>query len=265
VVSADTIVWITGASSGIGAGLAATCPYEGARIINISRRANPNAENVLADLSEPDAWDAIITHLESELAAFRGRRAIFVHNAFLLEPVGFIGEIDPAAYRRHILANAAASLILAEAFLRLVPTGIEAGLVLMSSAAARVPFAGMAGYCASKAAMEQWARAVRSEHEHRRSTSWVVAIRPGGVDTPSMRAEAAYDSSVIPVAPEIRAALEAGLLDSVEVASRRIWDQLPPPPGSSPVILLGEMIAPPRPDPLPVEATPPAAPEGRAV
>jgi benzil reductase ((S)-benzoin forming) len=243
----DTILWITGATSGIGEALAATAPYPGARIVNISRRAATGLENVRADLADPNDWDVVADHLARELGRFEGRRAVFIHNAFLSEPVGFVGETDPAAYRRHILANAAAPLVLGEAFLRNIPAGIEAGLVMMSSAAARVPFAGRAGYGAGKAAMEQWVKTVRSEMAHRGSPTWVVAIRPGAVDTPSFRADAAADPVVNPTALASRAALEAGTVDTSEVAARRIWDVLPPGPDTPAVVFLGEMVAPPRP------------------
>lgn len=241
-----TTVWITGATSGIGEAMAATVPYDGARVINIARRSNPDLENVQADITDPHSWDTIADHLAQELTGFTGERAVFVHNAFVSEPTGFVGDVDPAAYRRHILANVAAPLVIGEAFLRNLPPGIEAGLVMISSAAARVPFAGRAGYGAGKAAMEQWVRTVRSEMEHRGSSTWVVAIRPGAVDTPSLRADAAADAAW-GTAAAIREALEAGTIDSAEVAARRIWDVLPPGPDTPAVVLLGEMIAPPRP------------------
>jgi benzil reductase ((S)-benzoin forming) len=240
-------VWITGATSGIGAALADTVPYPDARVINISRRPHPQLESVRADISDPADWDEVTAHLEAELPSLTGAaRVVFVHNAFSPDPVGFIGEVDPDAYRRHILANVAAPLILGEAFLRFRPAGVEAGLVMISSAAARVPYAGRAGYGAGKAAMEQWVRVVRSEQDHRRSGVWVVAIRPGAVDTPALRADAEADATENPTAPFIREALAKGQIDTAEVAARRIWDVLPPGPDTPAVVLLGEMIAPPR-------------------
>lgn len=222
-------------------------PFADARVVNIARRAHPSLDNVHADLAEPADWDVVAAHLATELTRFKGTRAVFVHNAFLADPVGFIGEIDPLAYRRHVMANAAAPLVLGEAFLRNVPDDVEAGLVMISSAAARVPFAGRAGYGAGKAAMEQWVKVVRSELEHRGSANWVVAIRPGAVDTPSFRADAEADPAINPVATAAKAALDAGAVDTAEVAARRIWDVLPPGPDTPAVVFLGEMIAPPRP------------------
>jgi benzil reductase ((S)-benzoin forming) len=123
---------------------------------------------------------------------------------------------------------------------------VEGGLVMISSAAARVPFAGRAGYGAGKAAMEQWVRTVRTELAHRGSSNWVVAIRPGAVDTPAMRRDALADPADFPVAVAAREVLDAGLMDTADVAARRIWDVLPPGPDTPAVVLLGEMIASPR-------------------
>jgi benzil reductase ((S)-benzoin forming) len=80
--NADTIVWISGATEGLGKGLAAAVPYENARIINLSRRQHPTLETIKFDLTEPESWDAVGDHFKETLANFTGKRAIFVHNAF---------------------------------------------------------------------------------------------------------------------------------------------------------------------------------------
>src|ERR1700745_1148862 len=95
---AETIVWITGATQGIGQGLAraGTLPYPDARVVNISRRVHPELETVVADLTDPESWDRVSRHLTAELAAFDGRRAIFIHNANHGGSSGFVGEVDQA-------------------------------------------------------------------------------------------------------------------------------------------------------------------------
>jgi NAD(P)-dependent dehydrogenase (short-subunit alcohol dehydrogenase family) len=42
----DSLVWITGATSGLGGGLARTCRYENARIINLS--LSQDSDDILA-------------------------------------------------------------------------------------------------------------------------------------------------------------------------------------------------------------------------
>jgi benzil reductase ((S)-benzoin forming) len=79
---ADTLVWISGATAGVGSGLARTVPYPGARIINLSRHPHPDFESVQFDLTEPSTYAAVRDSFEKELADFRGKRAVFFHNAY---------------------------------------------------------------------------------------------------------------------------------------------------------------------------------------
>ena len=55
----DTIVWITGATQGLGSGLARTCPHPDAHVINLSRSPHPDLENVTFDLTRPDTWSSV--------------------------------------------------------------------------------------------------------------------------------------------------------------------------------------------------------------
>ena len=53
------LVWISGASAGLGAALAATMPFE-AELVDISRRGGtPGAHHVLADLADPASWPVV--------------------------------------------------------------------------------------------------------------------------------------------------------------------------------------------------------------
>ena len=237
-----TIVWISGATEGLGWGLARTVPYPDARIINLSRRQHPDFETVIFDLTQPETYAAVQRHFESELRAFRGERAVFIHNAYYPAMPGFVTEIDAVEYAKTVQGNGAAPLILGEMFLRAVRPDYESGLVLMSSAAARHPFEGQATYCAAKAGVEMWVRVVRRELKRRGRNTWVVAVRPGFVDTPTTRRGAALPVDVFPVGPQMRRQLETreGVL-SPEEAGRDIWAGLTANRDKS-LLLFGEMV-----------------------
>jgi NAD(P)-dependent dehydrogenase (short-subunit alcohol dehydrogenase family) len=128
-------------------------------------------------------------------------------------------------------------------FLRAVKPGYESGLVLLSSAAARHPFLGGANYCAAKAAVEMWVRVVKRELESRGRDTWVVAVRPGFVDTPTTRAAATQKPEDYPVGPQVAKQLESrdGVM-TPEEAGRDIWSGLPPKNKES-VLLFGEMVS----------------------
>jgi benzil reductase ((S)-benzoin forming) len=238
----ETIVWISGATAGLGLGLARTVPYAGARIINLSRRLHPDFETVQFDLTRPDTYSAVQSSFERELATFSGRRVIFVHNAYYAGRVGFVSEVDTAEHGKGVQANAAAPLILGEMFLRAVRPGYESGLVLMSSAAARHPFLGNANYCAAKAGVEMWIRVVKRELAARKRDTWVVAVRPGFVDTPTTRYAASLSDYDYPTASQIARQLETreGVL-TPEQAGLDIWSALPPRNRES-LLLFGEMV-----------------------
>jgi NAD(P)-dependent dehydrogenase (short-subunit alcohol dehydrogenase family) len=238
----ETLIWISGATQGLGLGLALTVPYPNARIINISRRPHPHYPTVLCDLTEPDTYVAVFESFEKELSGFRGRRAIFIHNAYY-QVSGYVSETKPSEYVRSIQANAAAPMILGDMFLRAVKPGYEAGLVMMSSAAARVPYEGLATYCAAKAGMEMWVRTVKRELKDRGRDTWLVAVRPGFVDTPAARLSATLSPHDCKVAPMMAKAYASGNLAlSPQEAGRQIWAALPPKPDES-VLLFGEMVS----------------------
>jgi benzil reductase ((S)-benzoin forming) len=229
--SPPTLLWISGATEGIGLGLARNTPYPHARIINLSRRPHAVYESIAIDLADPATWDRARESFRRQLAGFRGR-AFFIHNAFYSEAVGLVGRVDSAKYEKSVLANVAAPMVLAEAFISACPPDIEAGLVMMSSGSAAVPLEGLATYCAAKIAIEHWVEVVQRERESRGGQGpWVVAVRPGGVDTAPARAAASLPTDVYPRAGTMARAFDRRL--DIDTAARRIWNALPPDPATA--------------------------------
>lgn len=178
-----SLIWISGASSGIGRALAAAVPWLDARVIGISRRPAPGIEHLAADLAEPSSWPAVGDAFDRELAAFEGDRVAFVHAAGTLEPMGFAGEVDSDAYAANVVLNSAAPQALGHLFLA-AARHVDASrhLVILTSGAARSVYPGWSSYGASKAAVDQWVRNVGAEQEVRGGVH-VLAVAPGTVDT----------------------------------------------------------------------------------
>jgi len=244
-LSATTVIWIAGATSGIGAALVRQCPLDGAEIVNASRRPHESLRSIAIDLTDPPSWRALTEDFEAVLSTFSGARALFIHNAFHYRRA-FIGEGRAAEQFDEVTANVVAPLVLGDAFVRAgraaVERGIEVGLVMMSSGAARLPYPSLGVYGAGKAAMEQWVRAARAEFTHLGRSPWVVSIRPGFVDTPASRRDAFASADDFPAAPALAEALSSGVgvLDADDVA-RQIWAALPPT-GKESVLFFGEAV-----------------------
>ena len=216
------VVWISGASSGIGAALAASVPYEGARLIGISRRPAAHGAHVEADLAEPRAWPRIAGHFAAVLNRHRHDAAVFIHMSGVATPIGPVVDADPGAYTRAVLLNAASGQVLGKAFLDACRnSGTPATLVLCSSPAAAMPAFGASHYGAGKSALQYWAAAVATETE-----GWarVFSVVPYAVDTPMVRTTIAQPPGATPVAERLRAAAKQGDLATPEATAAQIWD-----------------------------------------
>jgi len=240
----SSLIWISGATEGLGLGLARNAPHSGARIINLSRRTHPDLESVFLDLADPASWDNVGAHFTRMLTGFGGERAIFIQNAHMKGMTGFVGEVPTDDYARDVTANVAAPLRLGEMFLRAVKdSGFagEAGLIMMSSSSARSPTIGQTVYCAGKAALEMWVRVARRELAVRNVRNiWVTAVRPGFVDTPLTRHVAAMADSDYPIGLQMRKQMASGegVMD-IDTAARQIWAAVPT---DQSLLLFGEQV-----------------------
>ncbi len=200
---------VTGASSGIGAAIAAHLLADGWRVTGISRSApetvTPGFAHLAVDLLAPDP-----AALRTAVSALRP--TALVHAAGALR-VGRLGDLDPAAGQAMWRLHVDAATLLADIVVPLLPD--EGRIVLVGSRVA-AGAAGRSQYAASKAALVGLARSWAAELAPRGITVNVVA--PGATDTPMLRDPARAQSAPrMPpigrfVRPEEVAALTAFLL-----------------------------------------------------
>jgi short-subunit dehydrogenase len=180
---AGRTVYITGASDGLGAALAAEMSREGYAVGLIARRADvldtvagklpgPNAWAV-ADVSDSAALAAAITRLRETLPP----PDIAVANAGISLP-------DDDEFASAVAMAQVNYLGTVHLFNHVLPSMVERGsghIVAVSSLAGMVGFPGKVGYCGSKAAVDRFVEACRPEL--RRKGVHVTLIRPGGIST----------------------------------------------------------------------------------
>lgn len=221
-----SLVWITGASGGIGAALAQTIPWKDARIIGISRRPPVGIEHLQADLSEPADWRKVDASFTEELAGFDGDRVILVQAAGDIEPMGFAGEVDTEAYARSVVLNSASPQVLGHMFLRAARSvNAERHLVMITSGAAQSVYPGWASYGASKAAVDQWVRDVGAEQEERGGVR-VVSIAPGTVDTDMQKMLRKTNERDFPKRQKFVDLHAAGKLTPPDDVAKKMWSVL---------------------------------------
>lgn len=135
----------------------------------------------LADASALGAWLA-----GSALRHFlAGDNAVLlINNAGVVQPVGTLLDQDPLAVARAVTLNIAAPLMLSAAVVAL-SEGAERRILHVSSGAGRNAYPGWSVYCATKAALDQHARAVALDAV---PGVRICSLAPGVIDT-DMQAE----------------------------------------------------------------------------
>jgi len=221
----SALVIVSGASRGLGAELLRQVPFP-ARTVDLSRTspaAEASHEHVAVDLASEAGWQRAAEFFDEALAQHAGERVVFFHNAGTLDPIGFAGEVDAAAYTRNVLLNSAAPQILGDAFLRAAARhSARATLVMVSSGAANKVYEGWSSYCAGKAAVEHWVRTVGAE-QARRAGCKVWSIRPGVVDTEMQSEIRATDSRDFPEVARFVDRFHTGGLRAAKDVARDLW------------------------------------------
>jgi NAD(P)-dependent dehydrogenase (short-subunit alcohol dehydrogenase family) len=176
------VVVITGASRGIGAGLAEELAARGMRLALCARGPSqlpPGADGLAMQL---DVTDAGAVHRFAAAAESRlGAIDLWINNAAVLEPIAPLREIEPAAFLDHLRINVMGVVHGSQAYIAHVRRrGGQGVLMNISSGAAWKGYAGWAPYCASKAAVDRISETIQLEEaDHLR----VYAVAPGVIDT----------------------------------------------------------------------------------
>lgn len=220
------VVIISGASSGLGLALGGLVPFP-ARVIDISRSGPPggsNIEHIAADLTDPAAWGVVSKRIADIVKTENPDRAVFIHAAGTLDPMGFAGEVDFDRYVSNVVLNSAAGQVLGHAFLSAV-RGRQGthDLVMISSGAASNDYPGWSAYGAGKAALDQWVRYAGAEQKVRGGAR-VVAIAPGVMDTDMQAEIRSMSEDEFPRVERFRDLHEKGKLVAPEYAARRLWE-----------------------------------------
>ena len=163
---AGQTIWITGASSGIGRGLALAFAAEGARLILSGRNeaalaevaaACPDAVVLAFDTTDLDSLPAIAAQ-----ASAAGPIDMLVNNAGISQRSLFL-DTGFDVYRRIMEVDFFAPLRLTQLVLPAMVARRQGSIVNIASVAGKFGSPLRTGYCAAKHAMVGWSDALRAE------------------------------------------------------------------------------------------------------
>lgn len=183
----DQVAVITGAASGIGAGLAREASRRGMKVVLADRDAE-GAEKVAQTLAgESLAMAVDVTDLAAvEALAARawerfGRVDLLFNNAGVMA-TGLMWEIDPARWQQSIDVNVGGVLNGIRAFVpRMIAAGSKAHIVNTASVGGFLPSPLMAPYSATKFAVVGLTESLRGELEIVKAPIGVSLLAPGPV------------------------------------------------------------------------------------
>ena len=185
----DQVVWITGASSGIGEALACELSRQGAKLILSSRR-RAELERVKHNCAHPDNVHILpldltdSTKLEAQVPtaiALFGHVDIMVHNGGISQQAP-VTDTAIAVHREVMELNYFSYIILTKA---LLPHFIERGsgyFVVTSSVMGKIGTPMRSAYAAAKHALHGYFDCLRAEVE--KHGIKVTILTPGYIDTP---------------------------------------------------------------------------------
>lgn len=238
---AGTVAVVTGASRGLGAGLAARFVERGMRVGLCARttpdapRAAPADHVVTAPVDVTDA--AAVERFCARVAETLGPIGLWVNNAGVLDPVGPLRDADPAAVADHIGVNLLGVVHGTATYARFVRSRSGGGaLVNITSGAASTPYPGWGPYCASKAAVDQLTRVVALEEAD--AGLRALAVAPGVVDTDMQAAIRATSADRFPPVQRFLDLHAAGAFNSPAwVADHIVTQALGPTPADGSVVV----------------------------
>lgn len=181
---------ITGASRGLGEGVARALAEQGVAVMLVARdgaavaavaqqiTANGGKAAALAvDVSDYAATERLV----AETRARFGGLDILINNAGVIEPIAEIASSDPAVWAKNITINLIGPYNAVRAAL---PGMLAAGggtVINVSSGAAYRPLEGWSAYCSAKAGLAMFSNAIALETKGRDIR--VFGFSPGTIDT----------------------------------------------------------------------------------
>lgn len=209
---------VTGGAQGLGAGMAKALARAGASVVigdlqedlgketaDALRDSGATAGFVPLDVTDDASWEAAITGTVGEL----GGLDIVVNNAGV-ELSGLVIDLDPADVRKMLEVNVLGTALGVKHAFRAMRPGGPAGnggaVVNISSVAATIPFPGIAGYSATKSAVDRLTRVAAMESGKLGYGVRVNCVYPGLVAT-QMGLKLAEDMVTLGLWPSVEGAI----------------------------------------------------------
>jgi short-subunit dehydrogenase len=185
------VVWITGASSGLGEALALELAKKGAKLI-LSARREPELQRVKKNCAEFISEENIlilpldvarILNADEEarkIIQLFGRIDILINNAGVVQR-SYVIDTPLELERKIMEVNYFGAVILSKAVIPLMRHQKQGHIVIISSVLGKMGFPGRSTYCAAKHALHGYFETLRIEEKQHRINTHIIC--PGYIKT----------------------------------------------------------------------------------
>ena len=192
----DMTIVITGASSGLGKGMAEWFSSNGAAIGVLARNAPDIYGDAVVSRSVDVTEFQALTSFAAEVSAALGPIDLWVNNAAVLEPVKPQRDLAADELMSHLEINVAGVLNGTKAYLgQLESDGHTGALVNITSGLAQRGRAGLTAYSSAKAGVDRLTEIVRLEEPD--LLRLAIAVSPGVIETGMQENLRSQDSEVL--------------------------------------------------------------------
>lgn len=227
------VFFITGASRGIGLALAKELLHENHILVCTARSKNEELIGLAEekgvhlaflkyDLAQTGGLEKLIDTMVSYIPNYP-ESVTLINNAGVIDPIGNTEDNSAGEIERSIAINLIAPMILTSAFIhRLKDAHVPKRVINISSGAGRHAYAGWSSYCAGKAGLDHYSRAVSLEQKREPYGVKIISVAPGIIDTDMQRRIRLTDKEHFELVDQFKGYKEKGLLSSPEETAKSL-------------------------------------------
>lgn len=221
---------LTGHTRGLGAAIAEDLLSREIAVLGVSRNRNtglerryPALSQAAVDLADSAALARWLAGDELQRFVAGCKDVLLINNAGIVQPIGPLGMQDATMIAQAVGLNVAAPLMLGSAVATASHDATDVRILHVSSGAARNAYAGWSIYCATKAALDQHARAValdRTPHVR------ICSLAPGIIDTDMQAEIRATTREQFPMRDRFEDLKRGGQLSNPTTCAKKLVDYL---------------------------------------
>ncbi len=220
---------ITGASRGLGQGLAKSVLDKEIDLVCVSRQlanlktAKSVFKNYSLDLKERSLFESFFDQLKSDIDTNIYDEIILINNAGVLEPIQFFQESETQSVLYNLEVNILGTIAFTHVFLKFFADKNKI-ILTISSGAGKNSYCGWSSYCTSKSALDMFSRVLRDEIHHAKPKErcLVYSLSPGVIDTTMQDTIRTKDIADFPMVNKFLDLKNNDLLQSADVVGEKI-------------------------------------------